>query len=85
MNSVVPFDAIRIEEMLNYFNLHYSPPKSDSLFEANSHLTGCPWNDENQLLFLQVNSKKLNLDGYAEQAAFAESRVSQVGGEPAAN
>ena len=62
MNSVVPFDAVRIEEMLNYFNLHYSQPKSDSLFEANSHLTGCPWNDENQLLFLQVNSKKINLD-----------------------
>ena len=32
MNSVVPFDAVRIEEMLNYFNLNYTTPKSDSLF-----------------------------------------------------
>jgi len=62
MNSVVPFDAVRIEEMLNYFNLNYATPKSDSLFEAHSHLTGCPWNDQNQLLFLQVNSRKINLE-----------------------
>jgi Ca-activated chloride channel family protein len=61
-NTLVPPDAVRIEEMLNYFNETYSEPESGSLFKIKSVLTGCPWNPDNQLLFINVNSKKLNLD-----------------------
>ncbi len=62
MNSEVPEDAVRIEEMLNYFNFNYIEPGKDSVFTIRSQLSSCPWNEENQLLFLQVSSKKLNLD-----------------------
>ena len=61
MNSQVPEDAVRIEEMLNYFNFNYTEPGGDSIFTVRSQLSSCPWNEENQLLFVQVNSKKLNL------------------------
>jgi len=61
-NTFVPPDAVRIEEMLNYFNETYSQPEGGNLFKVKSVLTGCPWNSENQLLFINVNSKKLNLD-----------------------
>ncbi len=59
----VPKDAIRIEEMLNYFNFSRKedkpPPNS---FSARSKLTTCPWNAGNRLLFLNINAPKLNLD-----------------------
>jgi len=61
-NTFVPPDAVRIEEMLNYFNETYSEPEKGNLFKTKSVLTGCPWNQDNQLLFINVNSKKLNLD-----------------------
>jgi len=62
MESQVPPDAVRIEEMLNYFNLDYKEPPVDKPFEITTTLTNCPWNKANQLLFAQINSKKLLLD-----------------------
>jgi Ca-activated chloride channel family protein len=62
MNTPVPPDAVRIEEMLNYFNFNYTEPPSDRTFEIQTLITGCPWNKESQLLFAQINSKKLPLD-----------------------
>lgn len=61
-NSIVPPDAVRIEEMLNYFNLAYTEPSGGKEFEITTTLTDCPWNKGNQLLFAQINSKKLALD-----------------------
>ena len=58
----VPPDAVRIEEMLNYFNFGYTSPPSNELFQINTTLTGCPWTPENQLLFVNIYSRKLNLD-----------------------
>ena len=62
MNSFVPPDAVRLEEMLNYFNFDYVQPAGNQIFEIRSTLTGCPWNKENYLLMAQIFSKKLNLD-----------------------
>jgi Ca-activated chloride channel family protein len=62
MNAMVPEDAVRIEEMINYFNFNYREPAQDSIFDINATLTDCPWNKHNQLLFAQVTSKKLCLD-----------------------
>jgi len=62
MGSVVPPDAVRVEELLNYFNFGYSEPEKDSVFNFNSMLSACPWNPYNQLLFLKVCARKLNLD-----------------------
>jgi len=62
LNSVVPPDAVRIEEMLNYFNLNYSAPKGDELFHIKTQLSSCPWNPANQLYYVNLSAKKLNLD-----------------------
>ncbi|HVF80937.1 MAG TPA: von Willebrand factor type A domain-containing protein [Flavisolibacter sp.] len=62
MNSLVPPDAVRIEEMLNYFNLAYTEPPDEKPFQITTTLTACPWNKTNQLLFAQIASKKLSLD-----------------------
>ena len=62
MNSLVPPDAIRTEELVNYFNLNYREPKGDSLFTVESQLTNCPWNNKEQLLYVNVSAKKLDLE-----------------------
>ncbi len=60
MGTEVPPDAVRTEELLNYFNFGYTEPPPDSVFGFNSHLSECPWSPEHQLLFLQINAKKLD-------------------------
>ncbi len=61
-NSFVPPDAVRVEEMLNYFNLDYYPPAGNDLFHLKPALTSCPWNQEHQLYYINLSSRKLNLD-----------------------
>ncbi len=60
--SPVPPDAVRSEEMINYFNLHYRQPENDAVFRMESQLTSCPWNSDEQLLFININAKKLDLE-----------------------
>ncbi len=62
MDNSVPPDAIRIEEMLNYFHYDYASPGGDSTFSFRSAFSSCPWNNNNQLLFLQVSARKANMD-----------------------
>jgi Ca-activated chloride channel family protein len=62
METYVPPDAVRIEELLNNFNFAYSEPLRDSTFAFGSHLTDCPWNNKNQLLYLNVSARKANID-----------------------
>ena len=60
MNTQVPPDAVRTEELLNYFNFEYVPPPGDSVFGFKSYLSECPWNPENQLLSLHVSARKID-------------------------
>ncbi|RYY63420.1 MAG: VWA domain-containing protein, partial [Chitinophagaceae bacterium] len=60
--SRVPPDAVRVEEMINYFNLYYQEPPAGEVFQLRSHLSTCPWNSQRQLLYLNINAKKLVLD-----------------------
>lgn len=59
MGTTVPPDAIRVEELLNYFNFSYAAPLKDSVFAFESYISECPWNPDNQLLFLNVCAKKI--------------------------
>jgi Ca-activated chloride channel homolog len=61
MGSTVPPDAVRTEELLNYFNLHYREPENKDVFKIETQLTSCPWDINKQLLFLNINAKKLDL------------------------
>ncbi|MEO7530984.1 MAG: von Willebrand factor type A domain-containing protein, partial [Sediminibacterium sp.] len=60
---LVPTDAIRIEEMLNYFN--FIKPVDVCLpgqFSCKTKLTTCPWEESDRLLFINIAAPKLNLD-----------------------
>lgn len=62
MGNEVPPDAVRIEEMLNYFSIDPSPPGGDSLFRVRTRVSTCPWNERNRLLFVHVNARKVDMD-----------------------
>ena len=48
----IPSGAVRIEEMLNYFDYAYPAPTGDDLFSITAQLAPCPWNADTQLLTL---------------------------------
>jgi Ca-activated chloride channel family protein len=60
--ALVPPDAVRIEEMLNYFNLGYHQPDPDKVFHLKSTLTSCPWNKDNQLFLINLSAQKINME-----------------------
>ena len=62
MQSKVPPDAVRIEEMINYFNLGYDLPENGNSFNIKSSITACPWNTKTQLLFLKISARKIDLN-----------------------
>ncbi|MGN6247950.1 MAG: YfbK domain-containing protein [Ginsengibacter sp.] len=58
----VPVDAVRIDEMLNYFNFNYKEPEGENVFRVETNISDCPWNKEHRLLYLNLSARKLNLD-----------------------
>lgn len=57
-----PADAVRIEEMVNYFNYDYSQPTGDAPFSVTTELSACPWNKDNQLLHIGLQGKRVPTD-----------------------
>lgn len=56
-----PQDAIRFEEMLNYFNYEYPNPKRGKSFSLNTQLGKCPWAMGHQILQIGINTEKLEI------------------------
>ena len=57
-----PTDAVRIEEMINYFNYNYDQPKNGDPIAMHSKLTECPWNNDHQILHVGIQGKKIATD-----------------------
>jgi len=57
-----PVDAIRIEEMINYFEYDYSQPKGSDPITIQSTLTDCPWNEDHQLLHIGLQTRRIKTD-----------------------
>ena len=62
MQTAPPPDAVRIEEMLNYFPQPELTAEEGKTFAWQSRITDCPWNDKHKLFFVQLQSKKLYYD-----------------------
>lgn len=59
----IPQGAIRVEEMINYFD--YAPIESkddDSRFGVSYETNICPWNENHELLMLTVGTKDIGTD-----------------------
>ena len=58
----IPPDAVRIEEMINYFSYDYAQPEGDDLFNVTRELADCPWNSESKLLMIGVQAVNIDYD-----------------------
>jgi Ca-activated chloride channel family protein len=52
-------DAVRIEEMVNYFDYDYPQPHNGHPFSIIYELGECPWNKENMLLHIGLQGEKM--------------------------
>ncbi len=55
-----PKDAVRIEEMINYFNYDYPSPKDEHPFSIITEMSRCPWNSENRLIHIGLQGKQID-------------------------
>ncbi len=58
--SLPPKDAVRIEEMINYFNYDYLQPENEEPFSINTEISYCPWNPKNKLLHIGLQGDSLD-------------------------
>lgn len=58
--SLPPPDAVRIEEMVNYFRYDYPEPRGEHPFSVSAELSGCPWNSKHQLLLVGLRGKSID-------------------------
>lgn len=58
----VPADAVRIEEMLNYFTYDYPEPQDGEPFSVTTEYSDCPWNQDNRLLLIGLQAEKIDFD-----------------------
>lgn len=52
-----PKDAVRIEELVNYFDYDYSQPKSDDPFAIHTEISSAPWNSKHKLVHIGLQGK----------------------------
>lgn len=62
MGQLPPKDAVRIEEMINYFHYEYKEPNEGEPFSIITDYTDCPWNEENKLLHVALQGKRIEKD-----------------------
>ncbi len=55
-----PVDAVRIEEMINYFSYQYPQPKRNDPFSITTEIGKCPWNEENLLVMVGLQGRELD-------------------------
>lgn len=54
-------DAVRVEEMINYFKYNYPQPINNDPFSINTDLGIAPWNPNHQLLKIGLKGKEISM------------------------
>lgn len=57
-----PADAVRIEEMINYFNYTYPQPSGKAPIAITTELSECPWNRQHKLLHVGLQARKIDVE-----------------------
>jgi len=58
----VPEDAVKIEEMVNYFAYDYPQPKGDDPFSITADVVNSPWNADAKLVRIGLKGKDISLE-----------------------
>jgi Ca-activated chloride channel family protein len=60
--SIPPAGAVRIEEMINYFDYNYPQPQNGEPFTVNTEISECPWNPQHKLVHIGLQGKEIPVD-----------------------
>lgn len=60
LGQEVPADAVRIEEMINYFKYDYPQPDGEHPFSVYTEAGVCPWNKNRYLLHVGLRAKDID-------------------------
>ena len=55
--TMPPPDAVRVEEMINYFGYDYRSPASSDPFSLTAEVGDCPWNEAHRLVHVGLQGK----------------------------
>jgi Ca-activated chloride channel homolog len=61
-NQLPPADAVRVEEMINYFHYDYQQPNKEDPFSINTEISTCPWNTKHKLVMIGLQGKKISAE-----------------------
>ena len=57
--SLPPIDAVRIEELINYFRYEYPQPDREVPFSVTTELSECPWNPKHRLALIGLQGRQV--------------------------
>ncbi len=60
-NQLPDRNAVRIEEMINYFDYDYPNPTGSTPFSFITEVSDCPWNQAHKLIHIGIHGKELDL------------------------
>ena len=55
-----PKDAVRIEELINYFSYSYPEPRDGKPFAITTAIGDCPWNSKHRLALIGLQARRLD-------------------------
>lgn len=58
-SQMPPKDAVRIEEMINYFDYDYPQPQGEDPFSVNTEVAVCPWDTDHYLVHIGLQGKNI--------------------------
>ena len=61
-NRLPVANAVRIEEMINYFHYDYPMPEKDEMMRPHFEMHAAPWNPSHQLLLVGVQAKTIPVE-----------------------
>lgn len=57
-----PPDAVRVEEMINYFEYQYPQPENNEPFAIVTQVTDCPWKAGHKILHIGMQARTISTD-----------------------
>lgn len=57
-----PVDAVRIEELINYFDYDYPNPRRGQPFSITTEVAECPWNSQNMLVHIGLQGERISVE-----------------------
>ena len=56
----IPQDAVKVEEMINYFSYDYEQPKGKNPFSINTEIASSPWNTKTKLVRIGIKGRDIS-------------------------